>query len=230
VLSSGKFLTICIGKTYLSSTVVDHALSKGRTLFAFLSYKFSSSISALSIIHSLIFQLTSGDDDLQAILCQSASKELRRELKRAVELLTTLLTTAGPVFIVIDGIDEIDEIERRRLLRHLLELSNDCNDVKVLVCSRIEDDIDTILNGKAVKIRIDDRNAGSIQAFVGRQVQEWFLSRDFLSEARTEIRGLLAPLSSKANGTYIVFGILRSFIDGWALNSEKGCFCMRKLF
>jgi hypothetical protein len=124
VLSSWQFLTICIGKTYLSSTVVDHALSEGRTLFAFLSYKFSSSISALSIIHSLIFQLTSDDDDLQAILCQSASKELRRELKRAVELLTTLLTTAGPVFIVIDGIDEIDEIERRRLLQHLLELSN----------------------------------------------------------------------------------------------------------
>ncbi|KAN0108843.1 hypothetical protein V8E51_008585 [Hyaloscypha variabilis] len=201
------------GKAYLSSTVVDHALSKGRTLFAFLSYKFSSSISALSIIHSLIFQLTSDDDDLQAILCQSASKELRRELKRAVELLTTLLTTTGPVFIVIDGIDEIDEIERRRLLQHLLELSNDCDDVKVLVCSRIEDDIDAILRGKAVKIRIDDRNAGSIQAFVSRQVQEWFLSRDFLSEARTEIQGLLAPLSSKANGMFLYAKVVLTSIE-----------------
>ncbi|PMD44746.1 hypothetical protein L207DRAFT_552817 [Hyaloscypha variabilis F] len=201
------------GKTYLSSTVIDHALSKGRTLFAFLSYKFSSSISALSIIHSLIFQLTSDDDDLQAILCQYASKELRRELKRAVELLTILLTTTGPVFIVIDGIDEIDEIERRRLLQHLLELSNDCDNVKVLVCSRIEDDIDAILRGKAVKIRIDDRNAGSIQAFVSRQVQEWFLSRDFLSEARTEIQGLLAPLSSKANGMFLYAKVVLTSIE-----------------
>ena len=202
---------MCIGKTYLSSTVVDHALSKGRTLFAFLSYKFSSSISALSIIHSLIFQLTSGDDDLQAILCQSASKELRRELKRAVELLTTLLTTTGPVFIVIDGIDEIDEIERTRLLRCLLELSNCCDETKVLVSSRIEDDLQAILGDTAVQIRIDDRNAGSIQAFVSRRVQEWFLLRDFLPEARTEIQGLLAPLSSKANGMYLLFGMLRIF-------------------
>jgi hypothetical protein len=159
----------------------------------------------------LIFQLTSDDDDLQAIVCQSTSKELKRELKRAVELLTTLLTLAGPVFIVIDGFDEIDEIERARLLTRLLELSNCCDETKVLISSRIEDDIHAILSDKVVKIRIDDRNAGSIQAFVTRRVQEWFISRDFLPEARNEIQGLLAPLSSKANGTYLVFGMLRIF-------------------
>jgi hypothetical protein len=206
-----SFLTRCVGKTYLSSTVIDYALTEGRTLFAFLSYKFSSSISALSIIHSLIFQLTSDDDDLQAILCQSTSKELKREMKRAMELLTTLLAMAGPVFIVIDGFDEIDEIERTRLLRCLLELSNCCDETKVLVSSRIEDDLQTILGDTAVQIRIDDLNAGSIQAFVSRRVQEWFLLRDFLPEARTEIQGLLAPLSSKANGTYLLFGMLRIF-------------------
>ncbi len=206
-----RVLTRCVGKTYLSSTIVDHALTEGRTLFAFLSYNFSSSTSALSIIHSLIFQLTSDDDDLQAIVCQSTSKELKRELKRAVELLTTLLTLAGPVFIVIDGFDEIDEIERARLLTRLLELSNCCDETKVLISSRIEDDIHAILSDKVVKIRIDDRNAGSIQAFVTRRVQEWFISRDFLPEARNEIQGLLAPLSSKANGTYLVFGMLRIF-------------------
>jgi hypothetical protein len=199
-------------KTYLSSTVVDHVLTEGRTLFAFLSYKFSNSMSALSIIHSLIFQITSDDDDLQAILCQSTSNELKKELKRAVEVLTTLLTMAGPVFIIIDGCDEIDEIERVRLLQCLLELSNCCDEVKVLVSSRTEDDIHAILSDKAVKIRIDDRNSGSIQAFVSRQAQDWFLSRDFLPEARTEIQGLLAPLSSKANGTYLAFGMLRNFL------------------
>jgi hypothetical protein len=125
-----------------------------------------------------------------------------------VELLTTLLSTAGPVFIVIDGLDEIDQIERARLLHRLLELSNSCEEAKILVSSRIEDDIKSILCDKAVEIRIDNRNAGSIQAFVSRRVQAWFLSRDFLPEARTEIVGLLAPLSSKANGTYPIFGPL----------------------
>lgn len=203
-------LTQSIGKTYLSGTIVDQALNLGRTLFVFLSYNFSTSISALSIIHSLIFQLTSDDDDLQAILCQSMAKELKRDLKRAVELLTTLLRVAGPVFIVVDGLDEIDELERARLLQNLLELSKSCDEAKILVSSRIEDDIHAILRDKAVEIRIDSRNAGSIQAFVSRRVQEWFLSRDFLPEARTEIMGLLAPLSWKANGMYPVFGPLLS--------------------
>lgn len=125
-----------------------------------------------------------------------------------MDFLTTLLCTAGPVFIVIDGLDEIDEIERARLLQRLLELSDSCDEAKILISSRIEDDINFILCDKAVEIRIDDRNAGSIQAFVSRRVEAWFLLQDFLPEARAEIVGLLAPLSSKANGTYPIFGPL----------------------
>ncbi|PVH83873.1 hypothetical protein DL98DRAFT_486212 [Cadophora sp. DSE1049] len=186
------------GKTFLSSTIVNKALSQGRTLFAFLSYKFSSTTSALSIIHSLLFQLSSDDDDLEAILCQSTAKELRREMKIAMGLLSTLLNAAGPVFIVIDGVDEIDEIERCRFLNCLLELLKSCDEVKILVCSRMEDDIRTVLNKKAVNIRIDKQNAGSIQAFIKHHAEQWFLSRSFLPEACAEIRRLLAPLSSKA--------------------------------
>ncbi|CZR60110.1 related to NACHT domain protein [Phialocephala subalpina] len=201
------------GKTYLSSTAIDQALSQGRTLFVFLSYNFRDSLSALSIIHSLIFQLTSDDDDLKAILCHSTAKELKRDLKRAVELLTTLLITAGSTFIVIDGLDEIDEVERVRLLQHLLELSNTCDEAKILISSRREDDIHAILCDNAVEIRIDNRNAGSIQAFINRRVQAWFLSRDFLPEARTEIKGLLAPLSSKANGMFLYAKVVLSSIE-----------------
>ena len=196
------FLILCAGKTFLTSTIVDKALTEGRTLFVFLSYKFGSSISALSVIHSLLFQLSADDDELQAILCQSSVKELKRDLEIAVGLLTTLLSTAGPVFIIIDGFDEIDETERAKLLHRLLELSSSCEEVKILASSRIEYDIHAILHDKAIEIRIDNRNAGSIQAFVNRRVQEWFLSRDFVPEARAEIMGLLAPLSSKANGKY----------------------------
>ncbi|KAE8448036.1 hypothetical protein EG329_009959 [Mollisiaceae sp. DMI_Dod_QoI] len=123
------------GKTYLSSTVVDQSLSQGRTrtLFVFLSYQFRGSISALSIMHSLIFQLASDNDDLQAILCRSTAKELKRDLKRAVELLTTLLTVAGTTFIVVDGLDEVDQDERVRFLRNLLKLSNTCEEARILM-------------------------------------------------------------------------------------------------
>ena len=209
------FLTGCLGKTFLSSTIIDQALTRSRTLFAFLIYNFSCSTTALSTIHSLIFQLASDDEDLQAILCQSIAKDLKRDLKRTMELLATLLSTAGPTFIVIDGFDEIDEIERARLLQCLLDLSDSCDEAKILVSSRIEDDIHAILCDKAVQIRIDTQNAGSIQAFVSRRVQDWFQSRDFIAEARTEIMELMAPLSSKANGMCPVFGqyLIVSFMD-----------------
>jgi hypothetical protein len=122
-------------------------------------------------------------------------------MKSAVELLTTLLNTAGPVFIIIDGLDEIDETERTNLLYCLVKLSKSCDEVKILVCSRMEDDIRAVLDEKAIDIRVDSQNAGSIQAFINRRVQQWFLSRSFLPEACAEIQGLLAPLSSKAKGT-----------------------------
>ena len=188
------------GKTFLSSTVVDKARSFGRTIFAFLSYTLSSSTSALSILHSLIFQLASDDDDLQAVLCQSSRENLKSNINVATNLLTKLLNCAGSVYIVTDGVDEIDEIERGRLIKQLLDLSKNCDYTKILVSSRPEADITAILNGKAITIRVDNRNAGSIQAFVTRYIHKWFLDRGFLPEAQAEIEGLLAPLASNSKG------------------------------
>ena len=174
----------------------------GQTLFAFLSYRYSSSTTALSIIQSLIFQLTTCDDALESILCQSAANDLKQDLGTATELLKTLLSMTGVTFTVIDGLDEIEKVERTRLLRRILEVSDTCANTRILLSSRIEDDINSDLQNKAIEIRIDQRNAGSIQAYLNRRVREWILSRDFVPEARIEITELLAPISSKANGIY----------------------------
>ena len=189
-----------IGKTFLSGTIIDKSKSLGRTLFAFLSYAYSSSTSALLILHSLIFQLASDSDDLQAVLCQSSRENLKNNINVAVGLLSTLVECAGPVYIIVDGVDEIGEIERGRLLNRLLDLSENCRETKILISSRLEDDITAILNSKAAAIRVDNRNAGSIQAFVTRRTQNWFRHSNFLPEARSEIEGLLAPLASNAKG------------------------------
>ena len=120
----------------------------------------------------------------------------------ATEILKTLLNTAGTVFIIIDGLDEIEELERTRLLQRLLEISDVCVNTRILISSRMEDDIKRSLQNRVNEIRVDKLNAGSIQAFLNREVRAWFLSRDFTPEARTEITRLLAPVSSKANGRY----------------------------
>jgi hypothetical protein len=195
------WLTIRSGKTFLSSTVVHKAkeIEQTRTIYAFLSYRFRSSSSALSILHSLIFQLASDYDDLEDVLCQSGRENLKSSVDAAANLLRTLLVCAGPTYILIDGVDEIDEIERCRLLRQLLDVSKACQAVKILVSSRIEADIADFLKDQ-VSIRVDSRNGGSIQTFVNQRTEEWFSKCNFLPEAQAEIQGLLAPLASNAKG------------------------------
>ena len=191
---------IVTGKTFLAGSVIKKAKTAGRAIFAFLSHVFSSSTSALSILHSLIFQLAFEDDDLQAALSQSSRANLKSSVTVATSLLTTFLNCAGPVYIIIDGVDEIDEIERGRLLRQLLNLSKNCKEANIMISCRPQADIREILNPASTSIRVDDHNAGSIQAFVTRQSRKWFQSRTFLSDERAEIEGLLAPVAANAKG------------------------------
>jgi hypothetical protein len=174
----------------------------------FLSYTFSSYVSALSVIHSLAFQLASRDDHLQAILCQSRRENFKGNMDAAKSLLSTLLNSAGPVYIIIDGLDEICGIERGRLLTQLLQLSKDCNETMLLISSRAEADITETLKEKSAVIRVDNRNAGSIQTFVTQQTQKWFQERNFVSEVKIEIERFLAPIASNSKGTCMFSTIL----------------------
>src|SRR5437764_955872 len=83
--------------TYLSATVVEKARKMSCTLFAFLSYKYSSSTSTISILHSLIFQLVAEDKNLQNVLYstfQSNRSDLKSGTKFAQETFLTLLKCA----------------------------------------------------------------------------------------------------------------------------------------
>ena len=185
----------------MSCTVARKARSHGITLFAFLTHALKSTTTALSILHSLIFQLTHERDDLQEVLCQSSREDLKWNIEMAIDLLARLLASAEPVYIVIDGLDEIDELERDKLLNQLLRLGETAKRTSLLISSRPEADITAILKTKAAIVRVDHRNSGSIQAFVTDSMQRWFTQRDFLPEAQAEIEGLLAPLASKSKGT-----------------------------
>ncbi|EEU34916.1 uncharacterized protein NECHADRAFT_39728 [Fusarium vanettenii 77-13-4] len=190
------------GKTLLASSVIRHTQPLSQTLFAFLTYK-DTSTTALSIFHSLVFQLASDSLALQTKLHQSSHKNLRNSLEEAVDLLQSLIECAGEVYVVIDGIDEVDLAERSRLLKEFLKLGDACKKCRILLSSRSEDDISTALRGKVVDIKVDQRNAGSIQTFVNHQMKAWFDKRGFDPEVRHEIEGWAAPLASNAKGVRI---------------------------
>lgn len=188
------------GKTYLAGTAVDKARTLGRTLFAFLSYAQASSTSALAVLQSLIFQLAADDEDLQTALCELDRQNLRSSIGVAIEILKTLLAYAGIVYIVIDGLDEINEIERCLLVKHLRDDLKDLQEARVLISSRSEADLQKLLGDHAKSVQVNNQNAKSIQAFVKRWTTDWFEERQFLPQEMVGIEAWLAPLALKSKG------------------------------
>ncbi|KAF2239008.1 hypothetical protein EV356DRAFT_504364 [Viridothelium virens] len=201
------------GKTFLSCTVTDEARTLGLVIFTFLSYTLSSTTTALSIIQSLIFQLASNHEDLQAVLTQSSHEDLKYNIDSATRLLTTLAACAGPVYFIIDGLDEVEELERGRFLKRLLGALESCKDAKILVSSRPEADLEKILEETATRLRVDHRNAQGIKAYVDKHTKKWFRDREFLPEAEMEIKNLLAPLPATAKGMFLYAKIVLSNIQ-----------------
>jgi hypothetical protein len=125
---------------------------------------------------------------------------MKSSTSESEDVLKKLLVYCAPAYIVVDGVDEIEEIERFRLLKHLIALSKECEEVNILISSRPEADIESVLKDEATVLRVDKKNAGSIQKFVNRWCQDWFNERHFMADVRAEIEGLLAPLASNSEG------------------------------
>jgi hypothetical protein len=197
------------------------------TLFAFLSYK-QGNVSTISIVHSLIFQLVIGVEsfdetlkqDLRAKLFdafQSSQRSLKSNTRFAREILTDLLKCVGPTYIIIDGLDEISESKCMvEILNDLLDLIKDLTETRLLISSRAQDEIATMLKKATPKIiRVDDKNSGCIQRYISVTSEKWLLQSGFDEDACSEIKSLLTSLSAKAKGnsTYgdWVFQIVEAF-------------------
>ncbi|KAG4260120.1 hypothetical protein FPRO04_12431 [Fusarium proliferatum] len=187
------------GKTLLASSVIKHtqSLDGTHTVFAFLTY-IDGHVSALSILHSLIFQLASTSLSLKTMLCQSNLQHLGSDIKIAKTLFQTLIQSAGVVRVIIDGLDEIEPIQRSTLIKELVRLSGECQECHILLASRAESDISRDLDGKTTNLQVDKNNAGSIQVFINLTMGEWFKERDFVPEVQDQLQGWAAPLAFHA--------------------------------
>ncbi|TVY66692.1 Vegetative incompatibility protein HET-E-1 [Fusarium oxysporum f. sp. cubense] len=197
------------GKTLLASSVIKHtqSLDGTHTVFAFLTY-LDSHISALSILHSLIFQLASTSLSLKTILCQSDLQHLGTNFKVAATLFQTLIQSAGVVRVIIDGLDEIEPAQRSRLIKELVRLSGECEECHILLTSRAESDISGDLDGKTIDIQVDKNNAGSIQVFINQTMGEWFKERDFIPDVQDQLQGWAAPLAFRAKGMFLYVKVI----------------------
>ncbi len=187
------------GKTYLTATVIDHVRERHRTLFALVTHMNTTSLTALSVIQSLLFQAAEDDRELQLILVETKERELHGNTKYVAGLLKNFLLTAGAYYIIIDGLDEMEEVERGILLTNLAEVSKDCVYLRLLICSRAEDDISERLERKT-SIRVNEKNHGSIQIYIDHRTRRLLARRQFDLDTQSELFSLISPLSAKANG------------------------------
>ena len=167
----------------LSSSIIDKTqdLAVSNTLFAFLSYR-DPHITTVKIFQSFIFQLLLENPDLQPILShefQSNFRKLSSDTTHVRGLLTKLLQIAGFTCVIVDGLDEIEETERQFLLRTLLEVHRDCEDMKLLISSRAEDDITRLLQNEIEPVRVDKKNVEDIRTYVQQRTDEWLASSGF---------------------------------------------------
>lgn len=166
-----------------------------------MSHIHQTSTTTRSILQSLLFQLAFDVKDVQSVLVESNERELLGSTRYVLELLKTLLDTptVGPTYIVLDGLDEMEAVERGILLQKLTDLEG-CPGVKILISSRPEDDLASILNAKATEIRVDKRNSDSIQSYVNQRTQNWIRTANFDQEVQKHVERLLAPVTESANG------------------------------
>ena len=126
---------------------------------------------------------------------------LESDIPTAVDLLVGLINGCGPIRIIIDGLDEIDEFERTILLRQVLKISGDCSNASVLISSRSEDNIAALLGGTSTCIDAVTRNTSSIKVFFKSRLCEWLQGRTFSTAELTEINNLMDGIADQAKGT-----------------------------
>lgn len=192
-----------LGKTVLAATIIDHLKDMHRlTSFAFLTYK-DESISALAIVHSLIFQLAERNDERVDVVCKSMGEELKNNLIVAIDLLKSLILHAGSVSLVIDGVDEISTSERYKMVAELLRLVKSCIGLRVILSSRPEADLMRTLDDTTVAMEVHEHNEENIESYVEQSTQRMFDDRRILRKDQNEIRRLLAPISRRAKGMFL---------------------------
>lgn len=117
------------GKSVLLANIVDdlHMHDPGDKVlvsFFFCRYDMPETLKAQNIIGSISRQILSQVADIaKSAIFLEGSEGLERS-KRLVGILQSAIPSASRVFAVIDGIDELDETEREKLLQKLLELQD----------------------------------------------------------------------------------------------------------
>ncbi|KAF3915835.1 hypothetical protein ABW21_db0209224 [Orbilia brochopaga] len=176
------------GKSVLTATVVESLLEKSKTSrirhnisYFFCSYTNAESLSARTIVSSILHQLFYYSNNLPQDLLDdlesrykdkvSSSRVLLRDLQR---FLAQILRSNNALnFIIIDGLDECNDKERGIVLRVLKQVLVDTpNTLKILVSSRSSHDIARALKDCFGQLDLATSNQQDIELFISQTLRD----------------------------------------------------------
>jgi len=207
-------------------------------LFAFISHETQSVGLTLNVLQSLLFQALEEVPSLRLLLPDPSDpdhKKLAREQGFVKELLCTILKSIGPTFMVLDGLDEIEEDALKDLLPVILDMEKNCPETKVLFSSREARHIALVLEKHATTttLRVDKNNTGDIQAFVQTESSDLLLEMESCGageQERSRIQGALESIATKSEGVFpfalTVITLLASLTCLEACSFMQNSYCM----
>lgn len=117
------------------------------------------------------------------------------------ELLETLFANLNHIYLVIDGLDEIDPNERKKLMSSLMALHGKSENLRVFFSSRKEIDIADTLSIYP-SLQVSNGNDGDISKYVDYHGEEVFGRFVPLApETENTIRKIIEEVKERAKGT-----------------------------
>lgn len=193
------------GKTILASLLVDtcRKIAHTRTVFFYFRHGDSRRSNFISMARSLLEQVSNMENSIADMLYDTATKmqPCFKTRKDTEELLKVCLDTVGPLYVVIDGLDECAEAEQRavaRWLRRYADCSGATQDsIRCVFLSQDNTSTRALLSTlPTVPIRSTDTK-GDIKAYcsvLSKEIQTKF----WLSDVETQF--IVEAVSSKADG------------------------------
>ncbi|KIV79744.1 hypothetical protein PV11_07289 [Exophiala sideris] len=140
------------GKTVLASAAIDDCKqARGmHTAYFYFRHGDTQRSTLISILKSILRQLTTSDQSQRLLPWCHDQLQLGNQLSPSEKTFRTMLRmmvlTLDKIFLIVDGLDECDQKDRKPLLTLLSELVSECDfqdpgKLRVLVVSRDEPDI-----------------------------------------------------------------------------------------
>lgn len=165
----------------------------------FLSDRNKENQTATAVLRTVIYQILETDQTLLPIMNevnQNSYPDLRA-LSKLEEMVSTLLqnTESKKVYMILDGLDEIDDKERGRLVPVILRFC-DSGKFKLLVSSRALADLKDSFSSHPL-ITSNEHNQDDISLYV-RSEQRGLEQLFHISQREAE--SILQPISERAKG------------------------------